>query len=72
MYSYNFIYSLLLFFSKVIENKSTQASVAHAYNSSYLKCRDWENRGSSPAQANSSQVPVSKITKQNGLEVWLK
>jgi hypothetical protein len=40
--------------------------VAHAGNPSYLGGRDQEDRGSKPAQANSSQDPISKkpITKK--------
>jgi hypothetical protein len=36
------------------ENVQSQAMVAQAYNSRYLGGRDQEDRGSKPAQANSS------------------
>jgi hypothetical protein len=48
--------------------------VAHACNPSYSGSRDQEDRGSKPAQANSSQHPNSKkpFTKKIGLEEWLE
>jgi hypothetical protein len=45
--------------------------VAHACNPSYSGVRDQEDQGSKPAQANSSQDPISKIPKKR-LAVWLK
>jgi hypothetical protein len=42
------------------ENAS-QVHVAHAYNPSYSGGRDQEDHGSKPAQASSSQDPISKI-----------
>jgi hypothetical protein len=44
-------------------------TVAHACNPSYLGGRDQKDHGSKPAQANSSQDPISKkkkITKNGG------
>jgi hypothetical protein len=47
--------------------------VAHACNLSYLGGRDWEDRNSKPAWANSSQHPSSKKTlHEKGLVEWLK
>jgi hypothetical protein len=44
------------------------APVAHTCNPSYSRGRDQEDRGSKPAQANSSCDPISKIpnTKMAG------
>jgi hypothetical protein len=41
--------------------KQSWASVAHTYNPSYSGGTDQEDLGSMPAQASSSQNPVSKI-----------
>jgi hypothetical protein len=46
--------------------------VAHACNSSYSGGVYQEDHNSRPAQANSSQDPISKTAEQNRLEVWLK
>jgi hypothetical protein len=35
--------------------------VTHTYNPSYSGGRVWEDHGSTPVQANSSQDPISKI-----------
>jgi hypothetical protein len=45
--------------------------VGHDYNPSYSGGRDQEDLGSKPAQANSSQYPISKkaITKKRAGEV---
>jgi hypothetical protein len=42
--------------------------VAHTCNPSYSGGRDWEDHGAKPAQANSFQLPISKIpnTKRIG------
>jgi hypothetical protein len=45
--------------------------VAHTCNPSYSGGRDQEARDSKPAQANSSQDPISKHHKK-GLVEWLK
>jgi hypothetical protein len=47
---------------------ASQVLVAHTYKFSYLE--DWHQKdcGLRPAQANSSQDPISKITEQNGLK----
>jgi hypothetical protein len=49
--------------------------VAHTYNPRYSGGRDWEDRSSKPAQANSLRKLISKknepITKIGRLE-WLK
>jgi hypothetical protein len=42
---------------------SRQALVAHICNPSYLGGWNWENCSLRPAQANSSQDPISKITR---------
>jgi hypothetical protein len=48
----------------------------HTCNPSYSEGRDQEDRGSKPAQANSSRDPISKKRKkkpsQKGLVEWLK
>jgi hypothetical protein len=44
------------------EYRFSRASVAHAWNPSYLGGWDWEDQSSKPAQANSSLDPISKIT----------
>jgi hypothetical protein len=50
-----------------------QVPVAQAYNLSYSGGIDQEDRGSKPAQANSSQDPLSKKTHhKKGLVEWLK
>jgi hypothetical protein len=41
-----------------------QALVAHTYNPSYSGGRDQEDRSLKPAQANSSQDPISKTPSQ--------
>jgi hypothetical protein len=50
--------------------------VAHAYNPSYSGGRDQADHGLKPAQANSSQDPISKkniyIITKKGLVEWLK
>jgi hypothetical protein len=38
--------------------------VAHAYNPSYSRDRDQEDRGSKPAQANSLRDPILKNPSQ--------
>jgi hypothetical protein len=50
------------------------APVAHTCNPSYSGGRDQEDRGSKPAQANSSGDPISKkiFHKKKGLVQWLK
>jgi hypothetical protein len=49
------------------------APVAHAYNPSYSRGRDQEDRGSKPAWANSSRDPISKITNTKKVLVeWLE
>jgi hypothetical protein len=56
--------------------KKCPAPVAHAYNPSYSRGRDQEDRGSKPAQENSLQDPISKnpiINKRvRGTVEWLK
>jgi hypothetical protein len=44
-----------------MSRKSSQALEAGACSPSYLGGRDQEDHGSKPAQANSSQDPISKI-----------
>jgi hypothetical protein len=47
--------------------------VAHTCNPSYSGGRDQEDHSSKPAQANSSQDPISKIPiTKIGLVEWLK
>jgi hypothetical protein len=47
--------------------------VAHACNPSYSGARDQEDCSSKPAQADSSQYPISKYPSQKiGLVEWLK
>jgi hypothetical protein len=46
--------------------------LAYTCSPSYLGGLDWEDCGLRSAQASSSQDPISKITKANGLEVGLK
>jgi hypothetical protein len=57
-------------------SKAGQVPVAHACNPRDSGGRDQEDRGSKPAQANSSQDPILKtpITKKNKkrLVEWLK
>jgi hypothetical protein len=49
------------------------APEAKAYNPSYSGGRDQEDRGSKPAQANSSQDPnLKKTITKKGLVEWLK
>jgi hypothetical protein len=52
----------------------SQAMVTHTCNPSYSEGRDQKGHGSNPAQANSSQDPISKIpiTKKGRLVEWLK
>jgi hypothetical protein len=57
----------------------SQAPGAHAYNPSYSGGRNQEDHDLKPAQANSSQDPISKKkkkkkkhTKKIGLVEWLK
>jgi hypothetical protein len=45
-------------------NHSSQALVAHTCNRSYSRGRNQEDCSSKPAQANSSQDPISKIPTQ--------
>jgi hypothetical protein len=40
-----------------------QVPVVHAYNPNYLGGQDWEDHSSMSAQDNSSQDPISKITR---------
>jgi hypothetical protein len=48
-------------------------TVAHTCNPSYSGGRDQEDRGSKPAQFNSSRDPILKKTHhQKGLVEWLK
>jgi hypothetical protein len=49
--------------SGFFSEKKCQVLVAHTYNPSYLEGLDQENCGSRPAQANSLQHPISKITR---------
>jgi hypothetical protein len=57
----------------LINPKFSQALVAHAYNPSYSRGRDQEDRGSKPAWANSSQDPISKKNHhKKGIVKWLK
>jgi hypothetical protein len=42
----------------------SQEPVAHACNVSYLGGRHWKDHGSRPAQANSSEDPISKIARE--------
>jgi hypothetical protein len=56
-----------------IARKQCLAPLAHTYNPSYSGGRDQEDRGSNPAQANSSQDPISKQNHhKKGLVEWLK
>jgi hypothetical protein len=48
------------------------APVAHFCNPSYSGGRDQEDLGSEPAQANSSQDPISKNLHKKSLVEWLK
>jgi hypothetical protein len=45
---------------KIRKNEHRLILVAHTCNLSYLGGRDQEDCGSKPAQANSSQYPISK------------
>jgi hypothetical protein len=63
-----FIFSDSSFFSlsqnsSSLKSKPSQALVAHAYNPSYLGGWDWEDCGLRPLKENSSQDPVSKVTR---------
>jgi hypothetical protein len=49
---------------KVAKLKISIVLVAHTCNPSYSRRRDQENRGSKPARANSSKVPISKISSR--------
>jgi hypothetical protein len=53
---------------KYSKEHPSQALVAHSYNPSYSGSRDQEDPCLKPAQANSSQDPISKtpITKRTG------
>jgi hypothetical protein len=48
---------------EVRKSRSKLESVAHACNPNYLGGWDQEDNGSRPALANSSQEPISKITR---------
>jgi hypothetical protein len=48
------------------------AKVAHACNPSYSGGRNQEDHGLKPAQANSSQAPISKPITNKGLVEWLQ
>jgi hypothetical protein len=52
----------------VLLNKELKSPVAHAYNPSYSGGRDQEDHSLKPAQANSSQDPISK--KPNTKKGW--
>jgi hypothetical protein len=54
--------------------KTGWALLAHTCNPSYPGGRDQEDHGSKPAQANSSQEPISKktLSQKIGLVEWLK
>jgi hypothetical protein len=56
-----------------LSNKKQSMSCAHACDPSYLGGRDQEDHSSKPAQANSSQDPISKkpIIKKGTVE-WLE
>jgi hypothetical protein len=54
----------ILIIKFIIKKKESRAPVAHIYNPSYSGGRDMEDRGSKPAQANSSQDPISKTPSQ--------
>jgi hypothetical protein len=55
------------------KNSRSQALVAHTCNPSNFGCRDQEDHGSKPVQANSSQDPIlKKPITEKGLVEWLK
>jgi hypothetical protein len=59
----------------LLRNASKLRTVAHVCNLSYSGGTDQEDQGSKPAQANSSQDPISKIPNiytKKGLVEWLK
>jgi hypothetical protein len=51
------------------EDKTGQASVAHACNPSYSGSRDQEARGSKPVQTNCLWDPVLKISQKRACRV---
>jgi hypothetical protein len=55
-----------------IENKPSQAPMAHTCNPSYSGGRDKVDHGSKPAWGNSSQDPILKKPNKKGLVEWLK
>jgi hypothetical protein len=57
--------------SSITTADTSQALVAHACNPSYSEGRDLEDQGSKPAQANSLQDPISKISHKKELVEWL-
>jgi hypothetical protein len=54
----------LSFWSHIQETIASWVPMAHACNPSYSGCRDQEDQGLKPAQANSSQDPISKKPSQ--------